>query len=191
MWKGVKFSYSIIALCLFPLAIGGYWAYGNLMPNEGILSALDNYHGEDTSRAILGLTSLLVVIHCLTSFQIYAMPVFDNLEFRYTSNKKQPCPWWLRTGLRLFFGCLALFIAVALPFLPSLAGLIGGIALPVTLAHPCLMWIMIKKPKRYSSSWFVNWSLGVLGLVLSVVLVFGAIWTIAIQGLDVHFFKPQ
>ncbi|KAM3341567.1 lysine histidine transporter-like 8 [Capsicum galapagoense] len=191
MWKGVKFSYSIIALCLFPLAIGGYWAYGNLMPNEGILSALDKYHGEDTSRAILGLTSLLVVIHCLTSFQIYAMPVFDNLEFRYTSNKKQPCPWWLRTGLRLFFGCLAFFIAVALPFLPSLAGLIGGIALPVTLAHPCLMWIMIKKPKRYSSSWFVNWSLGVLGLVLSVVLVFGAIWTIAIQGLDVHFFKPK
>ncbi|PHT51349.1 Lysine histidine transporter-like 8 [Capsicum baccatum] len=31
MWKGVKFSYSIIALCLFPLAIGGYWAYGNLV----------------------------------------------------------------------------------------------------------------------------------------------------------------
>ncbi|CAN4123065.1 unnamed protein product [Withania somnifera] len=191
MWKGVKFSYSVIALCLFPLAIGGYWAYGNLMPNGGILSALDKYHAEDTSKAILGIASLLVVVHCLTSFQIYAMPVFDNLEFRYTSNKKQPCPWWLRTGLRIFFGCLAFFISVALPFLPSLAGLIGGIALPVTLAYPCLMWIMIKKPKRYSPIWFVNWSLGLLGLVLSVLLVFGAIWTIATQGMDVHFFKPQ
>ncbi|CAA2964941.1 lysine histidine transporter-like 8 [Olea europaea subsp. europaea] len=31
MWKGVKFSYLIIACCLFPLAIGGYWAYGNLV----------------------------------------------------------------------------------------------------------------------------------------------------------------
>ncbi|KAK4351804.1 hypothetical protein RND71_027322 [Anisodus tanguticus] len=191
MWKGVKFSYSIIALCLFPLAIGGYWAYGNLMPNGGILSALDKYHGEDTSKVILGITSLLVVVHCLTSFQIYAMPVFDNLEFRYTSNKKKPCPWWLRTGLRIFFGCLAFFISVAFPFLPSLAGLIGGIALPVTLAYPCLMWIIIKKPKTYTPSWFVNWSLGVLGLVLSVLLVFGAIWTIATQGMDVHFFKPQ
>ncbi|XP_009795070.1 lysine histidine transporter-like 8 [Nicotiana tabacum] len=191
MWKGVKFSYSIIALCLFPLAIGGYWAYGNLMPNGGILSALDKYHGKDTSKVILGITSLLVVVHSLTSFQIYAMPVFDNLEFRYTSNKKKPCPWWLRTGFRVFFGCLAFFISVALPFLPSLAGLIGGIALPVTLAYPCLMWIMIKKPQTYTSTWFVNWSLGLLGLVLSVLLVFGAIWTIAIQGMDVHFFKPQ
>lgn len=31
MWKGVKFSYTIIALGLFPLAIGGYWAYGHLV----------------------------------------------------------------------------------------------------------------------------------------------------------------
>ncbi|XP_004238627.2 lysine histidine transporter-like 8 [Solanum lycopersicum] len=191
MWKGVKFSYSIIALCLFPLAIGGYWAYGNLMPNGGILSALDKYHGEDTSKVILGITSLLVAIHCLTSFQIYAMPVFDNWELKYTSKKKKPCPWWLRTGLRVFFGCLTFFISVALPFLPSLAGLIGGIALPVTLAYPCLMCIMIKKPKRYSSSWFVNWSLGLWGLVLSILLVFSAIWTIATQGMDVHFFKTQ
>ncbi|CAA2964940.1 lysine histidine transporter-like 8 [Olea europaea subsp. europaea] len=192
MWKGVKFSYLIIACCLFPLAIGGYWAYGNLMPtNGGILSALDKYHGHDTSKAILGLTSLLVVINSLTSFQIYAMPVFDNLEFRYTSNRNRPCPWWVRTLLRVFFGCLALFIAVAFPFLPSLAGLIGGIALPVTLAYPCLMWITIKKPEKYSAMWYLNWSLGSLGMILSFLLVFGAIWTIVTQGIEVHFFKPQ
>lgn len=29
MWRGVKFAYILIALCLFPLAIGGYWAYGH------------------------------------------------------------------------------------------------------------------------------------------------------------------
>ncbi|PHU21060.1 hypothetical protein BC332_12211 [Capsicum chinense] len=55
------------------------------------------------------------------------MPVCANLEFRCTSNKKQPCPWWLRTGLRIFFGCLAFFISVEFPFLPSLAGLISAI----------------------------------------------------------------
>lgn len=31
MWKGVMFAYLVIAICLFPLAIGGYWAYGNLV----------------------------------------------------------------------------------------------------------------------------------------------------------------
>ncbi|CAH9067521.1 unnamed protein product [Cuscuta europaea] len=41
MWKGVVASYAIIALCHFPLAIAGYWAYGNLVLN--ILSSPVNY----------------------------------------------------------------------------------------------------------------------------------------------------
>ncbi|KAJ0725376.1 putative amino acid transporter, transmembrane domain-containing protein [Helianthus annuus] len=192
MWKGVKYSYSIIAMCLFPLAIGGYWAYGNLMPTTGgMLTALYKYHGQATSKAILELTSILVIINCLTSFQIYAMPVFDNLELRYVTKMNGPCPWWVRAGSRVFFGVLAFFVAVALPFLPSLAGLIGGIALPITLAYPCFMWIVMKKPDQYSKMWWINWILGCLGMTLSALLVFGAIWTIVTRGIEVHFFKPE
>jgi Transmembrane amino acid transporter protein len=29
MWKGVKVAYVIVALCLYPMAICGFWAYGN------------------------------------------------------------------------------------------------------------------------------------------------------------------
>ncbi|GAB4832988.1 hypothetical protein Ancab_007009 [Ancistrocladus abbreviatus] len=192
MWLGVRFAYVVVGLCLFPLAIGGYWAYGNLIPaSGGVLNALYEYHGNDTSKFLLGLTSLLVVINCLTSFQIYAMPVFDNLEFRYTSSMKKPCSRWLRSLIRAFFGCLTLFISVALPFLPSLAGLLGGIALPITLAYPCLMWIRIKKPSKWSAMWYLNWGLGSLGIVLSILLVSSAIWSIVIMGIEIHFFKPQ
>lgn len=192
MWKGVKYSYFIIAMCLFPLAIGGYWVYGNMMPTTGgLLTALYKYHGQSTSRVILGLTSALVIINCLTSFQIYAMPVFDNLELRYVTKANGPCPWWVRAGSRVFFGALAFFVAVALPFLPSLAGLIGGIALPVTLAYPCFMWIVIKKPNVYSKMWWLNWILGCLGMILSILLVLGAIWTIVTRGIEVHFFNPK
>ncbi|KAJ6874201.1 hypothetical protein NC651_032896 [Populus alba x Populus x berolinensis] len=84
------------------------------------------------------------------------MPVFNNLEFRYTCMKNKRCSWWVRTGFLLFFGGLAFFIAVAFPFLPSLAALIGGIALPLTLAYPCFMWISIQfgiwLPKAYMPS---------------------------------------
>ncbi|TKY75301.1 Lysine histidine transporter 8 [Spatholobus suberectus] len=192
MWRGVMFAYLVIALCLFPLAIGGYWAYGNLIPtNGGMLGALHKYHEHDTSKFIIALTSLLVVINCISSFQIYAMPVFDNLEFRYTSKKNRPCPRWLRIALRGFFGCLAFFIAVALPFLPSLAGLIGGVALPITLAYPCFMWIQIKKPQKCSPNWYLNWTLGVVGMILSVLVITGAIWGIVAQGIKIHFFNPQ
>ena len=223
MWSGVKFAYLIIAISLFPLAVGGYWAYGNLVSakhfktqlyfllgstkprgfganewsfkwqikEDGMFAALYNYHGHDTSRIILGLTSLLIVINSLTSFQIYAMPAFDNLEFRYISSRNQPCPWWLRSGFRAFFGCLVFFIAVALPFLPSLAGLIGGVALPVTFAYPCFMWIQIKQPQKYSVIWYLNWGLGCMGMVLSVLLVTGAVWSIVTMGIEIHFFKPK
>ncbi|XP_028234647.1 lysine histidine transporter-like 8 [Glycine soja] len=192
MWKGVMFAYIVIALCLFPLAIGGYWAYGNLIPtNGGMLGALQKYHEHDTSKFIIALISLLVVINSLSSFQIYAMPVFDNLEFRYTSKMNRPCPRWLRIAFRGLFGCLAFFIAVALPFLPSLAGLIGGVALPITLAYPCFMWIQIKKPQKCSTNWYINWTLGVVGMILSVLVVIGAIWGIVAQGIEIHFFNPR
>ncbi|KAE9586688.1 hypothetical protein Lal_00004963 [Lupinus albus] len=192
MWKGVVYAYLVIALCLFPLAIGGYWAYGNLLPsNGGMLSALYKYHKHDTPKFIMIMTSLLVVINSLSSFQIYAMPVFDNLESRYTSMKNRPCPRSLRIVLRVFFGCLAFFISIALPFLPSLAGLIGGIALPITLAYPCFMWIVIKKPKKYSTDWCLNWMLGIVGMILSVLVVIGAIWVIVELGIKIHFFHPE
>ncbi|WJX36113.1 hypothetical protein P8452_24025 [Trifolium repens] len=191
MWKGVMFAYLVIAFCLFPLAIGGYWAYGNLIPsNGGMLSALQKYHEHDTSKFIIALTSLLVVINSLSSFQIYAMPVFDNLEFRYTSKWNKPCPRWLQIAFRGLFGCLAFFISVALPFLPSLAGLIGGVALPITIAYPCFMWIVIKKPKKYSTTWYLNWTLGAVGMILSVLVVTGAIWSMVAIGIPIHFFNP-
>jgi hypothetical protein len=136
---------------------------------------------------------LLVLINCLSSFQIYAMPVFDNLEFRYTCMKNKRCSWWVRTGFRLFFGGLAFFIAVAFPFLPSLAALIRGIALPLTLAYPCFMWISIKKPhqKGHGVMWCLNLGLGCLGMVLSVLLVVAAVWNLATKGLHANFFHPE
>lgn len=161
------------------------------IPQNGILTALYRFHSRDTSRAVLGLTTLLVVINCLSSFQIYAMPAFDNMEAGYTRKKNRPCPRWLRSGSRAFFGSVALLIAVAFPFLGDLAGLIGGIALPVTLAYPCFMWILIKKPEKYGVMWYLNWGLGSLGMGLSVVLVIGGVWRIVVTGLRLRFLKPR
>ncbi|KAK9129320.1 hypothetical protein Sjap_009807 [Stephania japonica] len=195
MWRGVKFAYVVIGMCLLPLTICGYWAYGNQaskqMNADGtMLSTLLCVHGRDTSRLLLGFTALFVVVSYVCGFQIYAMPVFDNLEFAYTTRKNKPCPWWVRSGFRALFGCLVFLIAVAIPFLPSLSGLIGGIALPVTLAYPCFMWNVVKKPERPTIMWYLNWVLGVLGMILSLLVVSGGIWGIVVKGLDVRFFKP-
>ncbi|KAF8406682.1 hypothetical protein HHK36_008773 [Tetracentron sinense] len=192
MWRGVKIAYSLIAMCLFPLAIGGYWAYGHMIPaNGGMLTALYQFHGRDTSQFLLGMTSLFVIINAVSSFQLYGMPMFDDMESKYTTRMNKPCPWWLRSGFRAMFGFGVFFVAVAIPFLGSLAGLIGGIALPVTLAYPCFMWLKIKKPKQYSQMWWLNWGLGLLGMALSGILIAAGLYVVIDTGVEVSFFKPQ
>ena len=43
MWRGVTLSYIIIAMCLFPIAIAGFWAYGNkVKPQLSVLCSTVN-----------------------------------------------------------------------------------------------------------------------------------------------------
>eukprot|EP01018_Ginkgo_biloba_P019702 Gb_34431 [translate_table: standard] len=191
MWRGAKVAYLLIAFCLFPIAIGGYWAYGNFMPTEGILVTLFVFHYADIARGLLATTFLLVVLNCLSSFQIYSMPMFDAFESAYVSRTNKPCPWWIRSGFRVLFAFFTFFAGVALPFLTSLAGLLGGLTLPITFAYPCFMWVLIKKPKKYSFNWYLNWGLGILGILFSIAFTAGGIWSIIDTGLRLNFFKPN
>lgn len=161
------------------------------IPPTGALTAFYGIHGRDVSEATLGATSLLVVISCLSSYQIYAMPMFDDMETGYACKNSKRCPWWLRSGLRIFFGVISFLIAVAFPFLASLSGLMGGLTLPVTLVYPCFMWIIMKKPEKRSAMWFVNWGLVCLGMALTVAFVAGAVWSIVHTGMKFEFFKPE
>ncbi|XP_015893179.3 lysine histidine transporter-like 7 [Ziziphus jujuba] len=191
MWRAVKISYTLIVMCLFSLAIAGFWAYGDeILFNGTILTAILKIHGDKISKSMMILICIQIIISCLCTFQIYAMVVFDNLEFRYISSKKKKCPWWVRTCIRLFFGGLAFFIAVTFPFLGSLAPLIGGMTMPLTYVYPCFMWIAIKKPSSKSAMWWVNLALGCLGVILSVLLVAAAIWNLSDKGLNANFFDP-
>ncbi|KAL8229478.1 hypothetical protein R6Q57_014378 [Mikania cordata] len=191
MWRGVKASYILIAMCLFPLAIGGFWAYGNQIPVGGMLSAFLMFHSMDVAKSIRVIVSLLVIINSLTSYQIYGMPMFDEMESSFVVRFKKPCPWWLRFIMRTIFGFMNFFMAVAFPFLGAVAGLVGGVALPVTLAYPCFMWLKIKKPQVSSLEWWLNWGLGVLGMGLSLMVIIGGLYTIITAGIKLQFFKPQ
>ncbi|KAL4585084.1 hypothetical protein LXL04_009698 [Taraxacum kok-saghyz] len=185
-------SYLLIAMCFIPLTVVGYWALGNkIRANGGLLTALSTTLHHHTSKLVVGLLYVQVVISCVCAFQIYGMVVYDNLERVYASRKGHKCPKLTSIGIRIFFGGLTFFIAVAFPFLPSIGLLIGGIALPVTYGYPCLMWIAIKKPPTISARWWFNLGLGCLSVGLSVLLVFCAVWNLACRGLDANFFHPR
>ncbi|GJM95661.1 hypothetical protein PR202_ga12430 [Eleusine coracana subsp. coracana] len=161
------------------------------MSQGGMLTALYAFHSQDIPRGILATTFLLVVLNCLSSFQIYSMPVFDSFEAYYTGRTNRPCSSWVRSGFRVFYGFISLFISVALPFLSSLAGLLGGLTLPVTFAYPCFMWIRLKKPERFTFAWYLNWGLGLLGTAFSLAFSLAGIWSIVSSGMNFRFFKPS
>lgn len=159
--------------------------------NGGLQSAFYAYRRTDTSEFIMGLVSLLIIINALSSFQIYAMPMFDELESIFTKRMKKPCQWWLRIILRAFFGYGVFFLAVAIPSIGSVGGLVGGISLPVTLAYPCFMWLRMKKPKKYGKMWYLNWSLGITGLILSVSFMAAGVYVIKENDSKFEWFKPK
>ena len=156
-----------------------------------MLTALSSSLHHHASKPVLGLIYVQVVISCVTAFQIYGMVVYDNLERAYASRTSQECTKLIRMAIRIFFGGLTFFISVAFPFLPSLAMLIGGIALCITFGYPSLIWIAIKKPARRSGRWWVNLGLGCLGIGLSVLVIVGGVWNLATRGLNANFFHPH
>lgn len=192
MWRGAKVANAIIAACYFPIAIAGYWAYGSMMLSSGILFSMYAFHQVDISRALMAFVFILVVINCLSSFQIYSMTIFDSFEAGYTSKRNRPISRPVRVAFRIFYVFTNFLIGVAFPWLASLAGLLGGLtSAPVTFAYPCFMWLAIKKPKRYSFSWYLNWTLGVGGMILAVAFTAGGLWSIIDSRLTLHFFRAS
>ncbi|WOG84206.1 hypothetical protein DCAR_0103388 [Daucus carota subsp. sativus] len=195
MKKGVAISYLVIAACFYPLAIAGYWSYGNklnMSDNMPLLRSFMDYHRDNMPKSVRAIIYLLVVIHFLSAFQIYGMVVWDNLERIYVTKNNRRCPKWLRGAIRVLFGGFVYFVAVALPFLGVFSALLGGITtVPITFVYPCVMWIIIRNPRRTSPMWYLNVGIALLGIVFIVLVEIAAIRTLVVYGLKASFFHPK
>lgn len=63
MWKGVIVAYIVVALCYFPVALIGYWIFGNKV-EDNILISLEK------PVWLIGMANLFVVIHVIGSYQV-------------------------------------------------------------------------------------------------------------------------
>ena len=63
MWKGVIFAYMAVALCYFPIAVIGYWMFGNSVA-DNILITLEK------SRWLIAAANMFIVIHVIGSYQV-------------------------------------------------------------------------------------------------------------------------
>lgn len=64
MWKGVLVAYIVVALCYFPVALIGYWAFGNSV-EDNILISLQK------PRWLIAMANMFVVVHVIGSYQVH------------------------------------------------------------------------------------------------------------------------
>ncbi|KAI3464294.1 hypothetical protein Pfo_020957 [Paulownia fortunei] len=151
MWRGVIVAYIIVGLCYFPVAISGFWAFGNLVEDDVLLSL-------EKPNWLISLANFMVFVHVVGSYQVFAMPVFDKIEFalvqkwHYTPGRR------LRLVARSIYVAVTGFIAMLLPFFGGLLGFFGGLAFSTTsYIIPSALWLTIHQPKRWSFHWIACW----------------------------------
>ncbi|KAI4375366.1 hypothetical protein MLD38_013246 [Melastoma candidum] len=183
MWKGVVVAYIVVALCYFPVALFGYWMFGNKV-EDNILVSLEK------PTWLIVMANLFVVIHVIGSYQIFAMPVFDMMETLLVKKMGFRPSWILRFVTRNLYVAATMFVAICFPFFGALLGFFGGFAFaPTTYFLPCVIWLAIKKPKRFSLSWIINWVCIILGLTLVILSPIGAMRLIILSAKDYKFFS--
>ncbi|CAI0468581.1 unnamed protein product [Linum tenue] len=151
MWKGVIGAYVIVFLCYFPVAASGYWAYGNNV-DDNILISLER------PVWLIAAANFMVFIHVIGSYQVYGMPVFDTLEGYLVKNRKFDPSRALRLIARSVYVALTALVAMCIPFFGGLMGFFGGLVFASTSYFlPCIMWLRVHHPPVGSWHWFASW----------------------------------
>ncbi|CAL2250733.1 unnamed protein product [Prunus armeniaca] len=182
MWRGVIVAYIVVALCYFPVALIGYYIFGNSV-EDNILMSLQK------PVWLIAMANMFVVIHVIGSYQLYAMPVFDMIETLLVKKLHFRPTTMLRFISRNTYVAFTMFVGITFPFFGGLLGFFGGFAFsPTTYFLPCVIWLIIKKPRKFSLSWFVNWICITLGVLLMVLSPIGGLRNIILQAKNYKFY---
>ncbi|CAM8894262.1 unnamed protein product [Rhodiola kirilowii] len=183
MWKGVVVAYIVVALCYFPVAFIGFWMFGNSVEDNILLSL-------GKPAWLIAAANMFVVIHVIGSYQIYAMPVFDMLETYLTKRRSFNPSFKLRFVTRTSYVFFTMFVAMTFPFFGGLLGFFGGLVFaPTTFFLPCIMWLKIFNPKKFSLSWCANWVCIVLGVMLMILAPIGGLRSIILNAKTYKFYS--
>ncbi|KAM3303697.1 hypothetical protein P3S67_014727 [Capsicum chacoense] len=150
MWKDVWIAYMIVAFCYLPVAFIGYWVFGNGV-DDNILLTLHR------PTWLIAAANIFVVVHVIGSYQCLCNASIYMIETYAVKSLKYKPSTPLRVILRMIFVAFTLFVGLTFPFFGGLMGFFGGFALvPTSYYLPCIIWLILKKPKRFGLSWSIN-----------------------------------
>ncbi|WOH13379.1 hypothetical protein DCAR_0832889 [Daucus carota subsp. sativus] len=183
MFKGAVGAYIITAICYLPVAFIGYYSFGKDVA-DNVLENLER------PSWLIAAANLMVVIHVIGSYQVFAMPVFDLLERTMAKTFKIPIGMLLRLVVRSAYVAFTLFVGLTFPFFGDLLGFFGGFGFaPSSYFLPCILWLTIKKPKRFSASWLINWVCICVGVFIVVASTIGGFRNIIHDSSSYNFYS--
>ncbi|XP_019099209.1 PREDICTED: lysine histidine transporter-like 6 [Camelina sativa] len=182
MWQGVVGAYLVNAICYFPVALICYWAFGQDV-DDNVLMNLQR------PAWLIATANLMVVVHVIGSYQVFAMPVFDLLERMMVNKFGFKHGVVLRFFTRTTYVAFTLFVGVSFPFFGDLLGFFGGFGFaPTSFFLPSIMWLIIKKPKRISMTWFINWISIFVGVFIMLASTIGGLRNIIADSSTYSFY---
>ncbi|XP_048227055.1 lysine histidine transporter-like 5 [Ricinus communis] len=183
MWKGASLACVIVAFCYFPVAISGFWAFGDLVDDDVLISL-------EKPSWLIALANLMVFLHVLGSYQVFAMPVFDQIESYLVGNRDFTPGRPLRLVARSVFVVLVGFVAICIPFFGGLLGFFGGLVFAsISYFIPGIMWLIVHKPKRWSFHWIASWVSIIIGVSIALLAPIGGARQIIISAKTYKFFS--
>ncbi|CAA7036352.1 unnamed protein product [Microthlaspi erraticum] len=182
MWQGVIGAYLVNAICYFPVALICYWAFGQDVEDNVLMNL-------QRPAWLIASANLMVVVHVIGSYQVFAMPVFDLLERMMVTRFGFKNGAALRFFTRTTYVAFTLFIGVSFPFFGDLLGFFGGFGFaPTSFFLPSIMWLIIKKPKRFSVTWLVNWISIIVGVFIMLASTIGGLRNIIADSSTYSFY---
>eukprot|EP00246_Nothoceros_aenigmaticus_P015309 TRINITY_DN628_c0_g1_i1.p1 TRINITY_DN628_c0_g1~~TRINITY_DN628_c0_g1_i1.p1 ORF type:complete len:520 (-),score=43.81 TRINITY_DN628_c0_g1_i1:85-1644(-) len=204
LW-GISIAYLSVAVCYFAVAISGYAKF----QDDVGANVLGTFALADTTKLSLAnpkhhagwvvAANLMVTVHLTGTYQVYAMPVYLQLEkvlpekfTFFTQWSKSPVKYHrdsYRIVVRSAYIFFTFIMAILLPDFNSLLGILGGVAFaPTTYFIPGLIWRVLFRPKRWSCMWTMNWGMFVLGVIVMVLSFVGSLATFIIHlFIDVNY----
>lgn len=182
MWKGALGAYFVNGLCYFPVAFIGYWAFGQDVADNVLV-------GLERPSWLIAAANLMVVIHVIGSYQVYAMPVFELIERTVSKRFNFSSGFVQRLIVRSTYVAFTLFIGVSFPFFGDLLGFFGGFGFaPTSYFLPSIIWLKVKKPRRFSTSWLINWVCIFIGVFIMMASTVGGLRNIIADSSTYKFY---
>jgi hypothetical protein len=102
------------------------------------------------------------------------MPVFDMMETVLVKRLRFAPGLHLRLAACSTYVVATMFVSMMFPFFDDLLGFFGGFGFTLTTYFiPCIIWLMLKKPRGYGLTWFINVFCITIGVLLMLVSPIG------------------